>query len=243
MKKNDFSSQEFLLVAVGIGLVIFLLSIFFYRVFFVGVSRSIEGEKVNLDTYLQSLAAGPNIERGDPLISDAKLRYPRAMLSDPQWGDKKAEVTIFVYSELLCPECIAQFQVLKAIKEKYDDKQVRLVWKGVAKSPKELLSGQASYCALVQGKFWQFVDRLMSDSGKASRLFYSDLAAELGLDVGRFNRCIDQELVLDKIYQNNQDAVDLGVDSLPYFFIEYYPYRGPLSENDLEMIIQAELSR
>ncbi len=243
MKKNDFSSQEFLLVAISIGVVVFLLSVFFYRGFFVGISKILEEKSVDIDTYLQSLAAGPKIERGDPLISDAKLRYPRAMLSDPQWGDKRARITIFVYSELLCPECIGQFQVLKAIKEKYNDNQVRIVWKGVAKSPKELLSGQASYCALVQGKFWQFVDSLMSDSSKASRLFYSELAVDLGLDVSRFNRCIDQELVLDKIYQNNQDAVDLGVDSLPYFFIEYYPYRGPLSKDELDTIITAELSR
>ncbi len=245
MRKNEFSKQDFLLVAVGIGTVIFFLSVFFYNNFFKSIDQALKENRFSLESEarLRSLAAGPKIERGDPLISDAKLHYPRAMISDPQWGDKKAKITIFVYSEILCPACIEQFQALKDIKQKYNDSQVRIVWKGVAQSPAELLSGQASYCALVQGKFWQFIERLMANSGKASRSFYSKLAADLGLDVVKFDKCVDKELVLDKIYQNNQDALDLGVDSLPYFFIEYYPYRGPLSKDDLEVIIQTELSR
>ncbi len=191
----------------------------------------------------EKLAAGEKIKRGDPLISDAKLRYPQAMISDPQWGDKKAKVTMFVYSELLCPECIGQLQTLKSIKKKYNDQQVRIVWKGVAKSPTELLHQQAAYCALVQGSFWPFVDRLINNSDEPSRLLYTEIASELGLSVDKFNECLDQELVLDKIYKNNQDAVDLGIDSVPYFFIEYYPYRGPLTEQELTEVIEAELKK
>ncbi len=189
----------------------------------------------------EKLAAGDKINRGDPLISDAKLRYPRAMISDPQWGDKMAKVTVFVYSELVCPQCIEQFRVLQSIKQKYSDDKVRIVWKGVAKSPAELLYQQAAYCALVQGKFWQFANRLIDNPNDLSRLSLSKIATDLDLSVDQFNQCLDQELVLDKIYKNNQDAVDLGIENIPYFFIEYYPYQGPLTEQQLIEIIEAEL--
>jgi protein-disulfide isomerase len=183
------------------------------------------------------LAAGPRIPISDPFISPAKTVYPRVEVDDPSLGEKKAVVTIFEYASINCPECGRQQQILDRVLKDYSPEEVRLVWKGTATTEMGVLAQQAIYCADLQDKFWDYQLAVYIDSRSLNRRLLSVMAGKLGLQVDSFDSCLDSARLENKIYRNNGDAIDLSIDSLPYFFIDNIPFRGPLSASDLRQLI------
>lgn len=191
----------------------------------------------SLEYLVKSLAAGPEVPYGDPLIIDDILRYPKVLLDDPRLGSKQALVTIFVFNDFNCEPCRPQHEVLNNIVNEYPDNEVRLVWKGVASTPVGMLAQQAAFCSHAQGEFWSYADILFANQSNLGRQFYTEVANSLDLDVDEFAACLDEAQMQDKVYNNNIDATDLGIKSVPYFFIDNTPYEGVLSEVQLEAII------
>lgn len=184
------------------------------------------------------LPSGPKITYGDPLIREAALVYPQALPDDPQLGQKSVPVTIFFYCDLLSDLCAReQLEIdrLMSTAQAY----ARVVWKGTAATPPGLLAQQAVYCANGQRKPWEMQRQLFDLDSEPTQKLVVNIAASLGLDMERFDSCLLNEATIDKVYANNQDATDLGIDALPYFFINDYPYRGFLSASDFMMIIKS----
>jgi len=189
------------------------------------------------ENVVDQLALGPQIPYNDPLISPAKISYPVVKNDDPYQGNTFADVTIFEYANIDCSDCLAQQRILDAILDQYGNTEVRVVWKGTATTPEGVLAQQAIYCADLQDKFWDYQLRVYEQYPEITRQSLSTLAASLELDVTVFDNCIDSALMEEKIYLNNGEAIDLGVDTLPYFFIDNYRFRGPLNDTEFRLLI------
>ena len=69
-----------------------------------------------------------------------------------------------------------------------------------------------------QGKFWEFHDALFA-AEKLSEQVISDIAVDLGLDVGKFEADMNSPAIKQKIAKDMRDAQLAGVTGTPTVFI------------------------
>jgi protein-disulfide isomerase len=77
---------------------------------------------------------------------------------------------------------------------------------------------RAAMAAEMQGKFWEFHDRLFAAKALSNELI-DTTAVELGLDIDKFKKDINSPVVLQKINKDLQDAQKAGVTGTPTIFI------------------------
>jgi protein-disulfide isomerase len=215
------------------GIILFILMFLFFF-----ASQIVKNNFVNSNS-IEQYAAGPKVSYSDPLITDAKIKYPKVQADDVRKGSASARVTIFFYCDLLSPLCKQQQAEIYKLWALYPETELRVVWKGTAASPEGMLAEQAGYCANVQGKFWEYQQAVLADQNNINTKRLENIASELSLATSEFNTCLQEAQMEDKVYKNNIEASDLGIDALPYFFIDNTPYRGFFSYEELGEIIDS----
>ena len=122
---------------------------------------------------------------------------------------------------------------------------MRIVWKH---QPLDFhkdapLAHLASLAAHEQGKFWEFHDKLFANHPKIQRQFLLQYAAELGLDVPRFQAAIDARKHADRIDADVAEAGALGSTGTPAFFVNGRFLSGAKPFAEFAKVINAELVR
>ncbi len=164
----------------------------------------------------------------------------------------KAEVVLVEYSDMECPFCKRFHFTLKQIKEEYGDK-FAWVYRHFPLDnlhPKARLEAQASECAAELGgndAFWRFLDRIYEITPSNNRLDLEklpEIAAEIGLDVGKFNECLSSNKFADKVQADYEDAIASGGSGTPYSILlsrggEKIPVRGAVPAGQLRSLIDS----
>jgi protein-disulfide isomerase len=144
--------------------------------------------------------------------------------ASPAWtaGNPNAPVSIEVFNDYQCPPC-ATFNVqLKKLEAKYPD-NVLIIFRNYplsATHQNALLAAQAAEAAGLQGHFREMINQLYgkrehwAGSENARQLFMS-YAQTLNLDLDRFARDLDGELVHERIRLDVERAVSLAVEGTP----------------------------
>lgn len=163
---------------------------------------------------------------------------------DPIKGDKNAKVTIIEFSDFECPFCEKVQPTLKKVMDKYAGK-ARLVFRDFPLSfhKNAQKSSEAAQCANEQGKFWEYHDKLYVNQ---KALAVSDLkkyAVDLGLDVSKFNQCLDSNKFAEEVKKDLTDGEKAGVDGTPAFFINGRKLVGAQPYEAFEKIIEEELKK
>jgi protein-disulfide isomerase len=82
----------------------------------------------------------------------------------------------------------------------------------------------ASECANVQGKFWEYHDKLFQvwtgeNVGTYTKEKLKGYAVGMGLDTAKFNTCLDTEQTKSVIDTDKADAGRLGIQGTPTFLL------------------------
>ena len=158
-------------------------------------------------------------------------------------GPANAAVIIVEYGDFGCTTCKAweEQAIIPKIQVKYGDK-VRFVWRDLPIiTPESPKAAEAAYCALDQGKFWQYHDLLYL---KAPALNINDLktyAAQLGLDTAKFNTCLDTGQHANDVQADLKDGLSRGFRATPAFLVNAQVYAGPPSYEQLSQLIDTNL--
>lgn len=85
-------------------------------------------------------------------------------------------------------------------------------------------AAQAAECASLQGKFWEYHDKLFSvwsgeNRGTYTKQNLKKYASDLGLDTGNFNQCLDTDQTLSTVQADTGEATRLAVPGTPSFFV------------------------
>ncbi|MDO3377244.1 thioredoxin domain-containing protein [Geoalkalibacter halelectricus] len=104
------------------------------------------------------------------------------------------------------------------------------------------LSAQAAEAARAQGKFWEMHD-LMLERRRLDRDSLIGYARELGLDVPRFTRELDEQKYLARVNQDVELAQSLDIYQTPTFFINGRKIVGERPFEDFRKIIDEELAQ
>jgi protein-disulfide isomerase len=85
-------------------------------------------------------------------------------------------------------------------------------------------AAEAAECANLQGKFWEMHDKLFSvwrgeNVGTYTKPNLKQYAAQIGLDTGQFNQCLDTDQTMSTVQADIGEATRLGVQGTPTFFV------------------------
>ncbi len=105
-------------------------------------------------------------------------------------------------------------------------------------------AAEASECAAEQGKFWEYHNYLFThQNGENKGAFAKDnlkkFAAELKLDGGKFNQCLDAGTYAALVRAETVSADSIGVQSTPAFLINGRPLLGAYPFEEFQKVIEA----
>lgn len=163
-------------------------------------------------------------------------------------GNLNAPITIVEFSDFQCPFCGRFHPTLQQALDEYGD-DVRWVYKHFPLDqihPEARPAAEASECIAEQKGnegFWEFGDALFASQSRLGSAFYQELAQQMGVDMTQLNTCIAQRKYQDKVEEDYQLGLTLGVTGTPGSFINNVPVRGALPYSNIKSIIDEELAK
>ncbi len=180
-------------------------------------------------------AVGPKLEqiKNEQFITD----------TTPTIGPRDSKVVLIEFSDFECPACKAFAPVINGLINKYKDR-VLFAFKHMPlpQHTNSTSAAIASEAAHEQNKFWEYGDKLFDAQPDFSREIYIEIAADLGLDMDKFQRDLDDKTLAKRVEKDRLQAIRAGVESTPTFilnnrFVKLNTY------DDLEIQIIEELAK
>jgi predicted DsbA family dithiol-disulfide isomerase len=159
-------------------------------------------------------------------------------------GPKDAPVTLVKYGDYECPYCGQAHPLLKELQERVDE-QVRFVFRHFpldSVHPRARRAAQAAEAAARQGRFWEMHDLLYENQGKLSEEDLLRYAAELGLDLLRFEEDLANDHHAWRIEEDRLGGIRAGVEGTPGFFVNGVRYTGPIGLDGLLVAVEEAAS-
>lgn len=162
-------------------------------------------------------------EQSTDLLTKTKLIQD----GSPILGDSSASITILEWGDYQCTFCYRFHDSTLEILDRdfIQTGKVNLVFKDFPlNGPDSVLAAEASYCAQDQGKYWQYHDELYKNwagekTGWITRWSLGVFGTTVGLDLEKFNQCLDDHKHQDKVAQLYQFGREIGIDATPSFLI------------------------
>lgn len=161
-------------------------------------------------------------------------------------SSENAKVTIVEFADFQCPACARTQPVISQILEDYKG-NINFTYRHfpLPQHRYAVLAARAAEAAGEEGKFWEMYKVLYErqtewqDHGNAAEVF-TVYATELQLNKLKFTERIKSEKYDDAIEQDKNDAITLGVNSTPTFFINGKKmYDAPTYQNLKKVIDEA----
>ena len=162
------------------------------------------------------------------LVSRAPAAPPQNVVLDlsnnPSRGEATAKLTLVEFSDFQCPFCGRHVRdtATQIDKEYVSTGKLRHVFMDL---PLESIhkvafkAAEAAHCAGEQGKYWEMHDRLFENQNKLQPL--TPHAEAIGLDVPKFEECLNSGRQAAAIRQDMAEAQKAGVTGTPTFFLAY----------------------
>lgn len=181
----------------------------------------------------------------DPSAAQQVTRYNVLPGDNPSLGPANAPITVIEFSDYQCPYCRKwHTEVFRQLMAAYPDK-VRLVYRDFPLTsihPEAEPAAEAAYCAGEQMNYFDYQDRLFSMQYGLDKAAFQRYAAEQGLDMDRFNTCLDTGKFNSKVMANYQYAAKIGISSTPTFFINGIAIVGAQPLEVFQQVIDQELA-
>lgn len=159
-------------------------------------------------------------------------------------GSSDAPVVLIEYADYECPFCQQVQPVLDKLEADFKGRMA-FVYKDMpldALHPHAEKAAEASRCAKMQDKYWEYHDLLFKTKGLEVPQLKAE-AAQLGLDTTAFDKCLDSGEQAGAIKSVEDEAMQLGLQSTPAFFLNGRFFLGSLSYDQIRKLIEDELNR
>ncbi|MGD8633112.1 MAG: Na+/H+ antiporter NhaA [Anaerolineales bacterium] len=156
---------------------------------------------------------------------------------DQTKGPDDAPVVFLEYGDYECPHCLQAHSIIGELQDRMGEK-FRYVYRHFpirTSHPRAQRAAEAAEAAGVQGKFWEMHDKLFENQEDLSDESLIGYAAEIGLDVERFQRELEDKVHAKKVQEDFRSGVKSGVNGTPTFYINGERYDGPW---DVESLVE-----
>jgi protein-disulfide isomerase len=152
---------------------------------------------------------------------ESVLRAPVDEERDHVQGPADAPVTLIEYGDYECPYCGEAYPIVKDVQSRMGDR-LRFVFRNFPITTKHRHAeeaAEAAEAAAAQGRFWAMHDALFEHQPRLAREDLRTYAAEVGLDVERFDADLARHVYRDRVYEDFMGGVRSGVNGTPAFYI------------------------
>lgn len=183
----------------------------------VAAEKNLSGEPLFQELVKTAPKPAPEPEEAEEEAPAGRVHVDLA--GAPVLGNPDAPVTLVEFTDFQCPFCARANTTIHELLQNNPDK-FRIVFRHypLPFHDKAQLAHQAAEAAKMQGKFWEYYDKLFADQGKLDRDSLIASAKELGLDEAKFVADMDSEAVVAKVKADVDAGSDAGVRGTPHFF-------------------------
>jgi protein-disulfide isomerase len=163
----------------------------------------------------------------------------------PTKGALGAPIEIVEFSDFECPHCRDMAPVLAKIMTEFDGKAV-FHFKHFPLSFHEYApnAAAAAIAAGLQGKFWEFHDKVFAHQDELAKpTLLDDIAKELGLDVAKFNADRMAKATLDRLSADYNEGDRVEVKGTPSVFVNGHKFEDYPEYPQIKGWLQEELLR
>lgn len=158
-------------------------------------------------------------------------------------GLNEAKIVIIEYSDFQCPACAFYSQILKQLSDEFGER-IAIVYRHfpLPYHQNAIPAAFAVEAAAHQGKFWEMHDLLFKNQddwaskSNATEIFIQ-YANILKLNLEQFKNDLDSEVIAQKIKNDYNGGLKLGVNSTPTFFINGKKINNPRNYEEFRSII------
>ncbi|MDX6370100.1 MAG: hypothetical protein QOG93_1602 [Gaiellaceae bacterium] len=143
-------------------------------------------------------------------------------------GPATAPVTLVEYGDYECPYCGAAHTSVRELLATAGD-GIRFVFRHFPLGqihPHAVPAALAAEAAGAQGMFWQMHDLLFTNQQRLDTPDLLAYAEELGLDVERFARDLEQRTYEPRVREDFMSGIRSGVNGTPTFFVNGVRHNG-----------------
>lgn len=175
-----------------------------------------------------------------------KMKHNPYKVSGNVLGDPNGKIKVELYSDFKCPICPSYNIMLhKLVKE---NKNILIIHKNfpLDKECNQYMDGQmhegacrmARYAIAAenQGKYWDMADLLFEKQPKTDD-DATELAKEIGLDINKFKKDISSPQTRDRIKNDIDKGISLGLDGTPNIIVNGKRYFGAKAYFELKRAI------
>jgi protein-disulfide isomerase len=163
---------------------------------------------------------------------------------DHALGPPDAPVTLVEYGDFECPFCGLAYPEIKQIRHRLGN-QLRFVYRHFPRPEhahaKHAAEAAESAAAQAEDRFWAMHDALFEHQQALDDAHLREYAAEIGLDLQRFDEDVAHHTYLERVRQDLEGASHSDVHGTPTFFVNGERYEGGPRASDLyrELLRQA----
>ena len=163
-------------------------------------------------------------------------------------GSDAAPVEVAEYSDFECPYCASFATVqMPVIRE-------QLIATGKARwryrdfplpvHQYSRYAALAAQCGGEQGKFWEMHDQLFqrhewAQTGKNPRSLFREFAKDIGLDLEKYDACMDGQRYAGRIQASLEEGTRAGVQGTPTFFVNGKRFDGRPTSDAFKALVDS----
>ena len=191
-----------------------------------------------------------------PAASRAAAGPPVAVVDDGfrgyTMGAETAPVEVTEYADFECPACanFAAIQMPTIREQLIATGRVRWRFRDFPLPIHQYsrFSAHAAQCAGEQGKFWEMHDQLFANhswaqTGRDPARLFRDMAKAAGVDLARYDACMDSGRYAQRIEFSRQEGEQRLVDGTPTFYVNGAQYRGRATSDGFTAIVDSVAAR
>jgi protein-disulfide isomerase len=181
----------------------------------------------------------------DPAAGESTAPVKVDTAGSPARGPERAKVTMVEFVDFECPFCGRYARdTYPRVEREYGDR-VRYVSRQfpLESHPHARHAAEAAECAGAQGRYWEYHRVLFDNQDALGVPALRRHARSVGLDVRRWESCLDSSATRRAIDRDVGDGRRYGVTGTPTFFINGRPVRGAQSFEAIKAQLDEALRR
>jgi protein-disulfide isomerase len=163
-------------------------------------------------------------------------------------GADSAKVEVTEYSDFECPFCASFATVQMPVIRRQLIATGKVRWRyrdfPLPSHQYSRYAALAAQCGGEQGKFWEMHDQVFTNhqwaqTGKNPSALFRDFARTIGLDLDKYDACVDGQRYAGRIQASVQEGEALGVRGTPSFFVNGRPFQGRATSDDFKALVDS----
>lgn len=159
------------------------------------------------------------------IAREANTRHTFALDGVPYKGASRPTVTMITFADFECPYCREFARIAEELLRAYPNElRVYFMHFPLSGHPNAMDAALAVAAAQRQGKFWELHDRIFAEQATVRQAMDAvpllrRWAAELGLDMERFARDMEDPALYERVQNERRAATDAGARGTPAVFL------------------------